>query len=65
MASNVSTKEVKVTKQIPNARERASAQFGQLDGQEATDWASLPTSIQDAIARMAAEIALLKGSAIT
>lgn len=65
MSSSEASKTVPVSNQIPNKRERAASQFGQLDGQDATDWASLPTSIQNAIARLAAEVATLKGSPIT
>ena len=65
MSSAEASKTVPVSNQIPNKRERAAAQFGQLNGQDATDWASLPTSIQNAIARLAAEVATLKGSPIT
>lgn len=64
MASKEAQKTVPVSKQLPNKRERASAQFGQLDDQDAGDWDGLPASIQEAIARLAAEVATLKGSAI-
>jgi len=64
MASKEANKTVPVTKQLPNKRERAAAQFGQLDGQAAGDWDGLPASIQEAIARLAAEVADLKGGPI-
>lgn len=64
MASKEAQKTVPVSKQLPNKRERASAQFGQLDSQAAGDWNGLPSSIQDAIARLAAEVATLKGGPI-
>lgn len=64
MASKEAQKTVKVSNSLPNKRERAAAQFGQLDGQAAGDWDGLPASIQEAIARLAAEVAILKGSAI-
>jgi len=50
-------KTVKVTKQLPNKRERASAQFGQLSDLDLTKWASpAPKSIAEAINRIAAVV---------
>jgi hypothetical protein len=43
---------------VPNERERAASQFGQLDGQNAGDWAgNPPKTIQEAIERIAAAVA--------
>lgn len=39
---------------VPNKRERASAQFGQLDSLTASYWDGNPETIQEAIERMAA-----------
>lgn len=64
MASREAEKTVRKSNSAPNKRERLSAQHGQLDDLTAGNWASLPSSIQDAIERIAAEVATLKGSAI-
>lgn len=63
MASNEASKTVPVSDNIPNKRERASAQFGQLDGLTAANWAgSTPTSIKNAIERMAALLKTLNSN---
>jgi hypothetical protein len=63
--SNNAQKTVKVTKQLPNKRERASAQFGQLSDLVAGDWAApAPKSIAEAINRLAAALAAETGSPI-
>ena len=50
-------KTVKVTKQLPNKRERASAQFGQLSDVVAADWDNNPPeTIAEAINRLAAAV---------
>jgi hypothetical protein len=64
MASREAEKAVRKSNSAPNKRERLSAQYGQLDDLTAGNWASLPTSIQDAIERIAAEVATLKGGTI-
>ena len=65
MPSNKVNKTVKDSSNVPNDRERLASQYGQLDDLTSGNWASLPTSVQDAIERLAAEVATLKGSAIT
>lgn len=65
MASREAEKTVPVSKQIPNKRERASAQFGQLDDLTSGNWTTNPPStIQEAIERIAAEVATLKAGTI-
>lgn len=41
---------------VPNKRERASAQFGQLDSLTGTYWDGNPDTIQEAIERLAAAV---------
>lgn len=64
MASREAEKTVRKSNSAPNKRERLSAQHGQLDDLTAGNWSSLPTSIKDAIERIAAEVATLKGDTI-
>lgn len=49
------------TANVPNKRERASAQYGQLDDLTATNWNAdtPPTTIQEAIERIAAALTAL------
>jgi hypothetical protein len=55
--SNNAQKTVKVTKQLPNKRERASAQFGQLSDLVPADWDNNPPeTIAEAINRLAAAV---------
>jgi len=49
MASRESTKTVPVGSNIPNKRERAASQYGQLDDVESTDWTGDPESLKEAI----------------
>lgn len=61
--SNNASKTVKVTRQIPNKRERASAQFGELSDLTAANWAgSPPATIAAAIERMAALLKVLNSN---
>lgn len=57
------SKTVKVTKQLPNKRERASAQFGELSDLTAASWAGTPpATIGEAINRMAALLKTLNSN---
>ncbi len=61
MPSDKVNKTVKDSKTVPNDRERLAAQFGQLDDLTAGNWTTAtPTTIQEAIERIAAEVATLK-----
>lgn len=52
-------------KTVPNQRERQAAQFGQLDDLTAGNWTTAtPATIQEAIERLAAEVATLKAGTI-
>lgn len=63
--SNNAQKTVKVTKQVPNKRERAAAQFGELSDLNAGDWdAPAPKTIAEAINRLAAALAAETGNPI-
>lgn len=54
-----------VYKNVPNRRERAAAQFGQLDDLTSGNWTTAtPATIQEAIERLAAEVATLKAGTI-
>ena len=65
MASREVNRTAKVTKQLPNQRERAASQFGQLDDLTAGNWTTaVPNTIQEAIERLAAEVATLKAGTI-
>lgn len=54
MASREASKTVKVSDQIPNKRERAASQYGQINDIVSGDWNGDPASIKDAINRLAA-----------
>lgn len=60
MPSNEANKQAKVTGQIPNKRERAASQYGQVDVADPTKWDSLPTSIKAALDQLAARIKVLE-----
>lgn len=61
--SSNASKTVKVTRQLPNKRERASAQFGQLSDIVSASWAgSPPNTIGEAINRMAALLKVLNSN---
>jgi hypothetical protein len=60
MASKIAEKTLAVHDNVPNARERVSAQFGQINSLVSGDWdTSNPESIQEAINRLAAAMTLL------
>ena len=54
MASREASKTIKVSDQIPNKRERAASQYGQINDIVSGDWNGDPASIKDAINRLAA-----------
>jgi hypothetical protein len=60
MSSNEASKQAKVSSHVPNKRERAASQFGQVDVTTAADWDSLPTSIKDALDQLAARVKALE-----
>jgi CTP:molybdopterin cytidylyltransferase MocA len=61
MPSNIASTTQKVTKQVPNKRERAAAQYGQIDVAVPADWNSpLPTSIKAALDQLAARVKALE-----
>jgi len=61
MPSSIASKTQKVTKQVPNKRERATAQYGQIDVADPTKWNSpLPTSIKAALDQLAARVKALE-----
>ena len=61
--SRVASQTAKVTSQLPNKRERASAQFGQLSDIVSASWAgSPPVTIGEAINRMAALLKVLNSN---
>jgi hypothetical protein len=60
MASKIAEKTLNVSNSVPNARERVSAQFGQINDLVSGDWdTSTPASIQEALNRLAAAFTLL------
>lgn len=60
MASKEAQKTVRVTQQVPNKRERVSAQFGQVDVATPANWDSLPESIKAALDELAARVKALE-----
>ena len=56
MASREASKTIKVTDQMPNKRERAASQLGQISDIVSGDWNGDPTSIKDAVNRLAASL---------
>ena len=57
--SKEAQKTVKSAK-VPNKRERAASQYGQLDVAEPTDWDALPASIKAALDELAARVKVLE-----
>lgn len=60
MPSNEAQKTAKVTGQLPNKRERAASQYGQVDVATPSDWDALPTSIKAALDELAARVYALE-----
>ena len=60
MPSSIASKTQKVTKQVPNKRERAAAQYGQIDVADPTKWTTLPTSIKAALDQLASRVKALE-----
>ena len=62
MALNPSKEAQKtVTKaKVPNKRERAASQYGQLDVATPSDWDALPASIKAALDELAARVKALE-----
>lgn len=54
--SKVASMTAKVTSQLPNKRERAASQFGQIDDIVSANWNGDPASLKDAINRLAASM---------
>lgn len=60
MPSNEAGKQVKVSSHVPNKRERAASQFGQVDVTVPADWDALPASIKAALDELAARVRALE-----
>lgn len=60
MASNEASKQAKVTGQMPNKRERAASQYGQVDVAVEADWDAVPASIKAALDELAARVKALE-----
>jgi len=60
MAGIEAGKQAKVTNQMPNKRERAASQYGQVDVAVSADWDALPNSIKAAFDELAARVRILE-----